>query len=77
MRRGDYDWISTPGRWEPLATFENGLGSLPFPLFAVFAIVGGIRLWRTHRDEAVLLILWIGLPPIVLFADRTWSLRCS
>ena len=68
VRRGDYDWIRPPGRWEPLATFENGLGSLPFPLFAVFAIVGGIRLWRAHRDEAVLLILWIGLPPIVLFA---------
>jgi hypothetical protein len=68
VRRGDYDWIRPPGRWEPLPTFENGLGSLPFPLFAVFAIVGGIRLWRAHRDEAVLLILWIGLPPIVLFA---------
>jgi len=66
--RGDYDWIRPPGPWEPVATFESGLGSWPFPLFALFAIVGGIRLWRSHRDTAVLLILWIGLPPIVLFA---------
>ena len=68
VKRGDYDWIKPPGPWEPLATFESGLGSWPFPLFALFAIVGGIRLWRSHRDEAVLPILWIGLPPIVLFA---------
>jgi len=68
VKRGDYDWIQPPGRWEPIATFESGLGSWSFPLFALFAIVGGIRLWRAHRDEAVLLILWIGLPPIVLFA---------
>jgi uncharacterized membrane protein len=68
VARGDYDWIKPPGRWEPFATLESGLGSWPFPLFALFAIMGGIWLWRTHRDEAVLLILWIGLPPIVLFA---------
>lgn len=68
VSRGDYDWIKPPGRWEPLATFENGLGSFPFPLFALFAIVGGIRLWRLNRDEAVLLILWGGVPAIVLFA---------
>ncbi|MFZ0678692.1 glycosyltransferase family 39 protein [Candidatus Binatus sp.] len=68
VARGDYDWIKPPGRWEPFATFESGLGSWPFPLFALFAIIGGIQLWRTHRDEAVLLILWIGLPPIVLLA---------
>ena len=59
VQRGDYDWIKPPGRWEPFATFESGLGSWPFPLFALFAIVGGIRLWRSHRDEAMLLILWI------------------
>ena len=68
VNQGDYDWIKPPGPWEPLATFESGLGSWPFPLFALFALVGGIRLWRSHRDEAVLLILWIGLPPNVLFA---------
>ncbi len=68
VKRGDYEWIKPPGAWEPLATFEGGLGSWPFPLFALFAIVGGIRLWRSHRDVAVLLILWIGLPPIALFA---------
>ena len=68
VKRGDYDWIKPPGPWEPFATFESGLGSWPFPLFVLFAIVGGIRLWRSHRDEVVLLILWIGLPPIVLFA---------
>lgn len=68
VQRGDYDWIKPPGRWEPLATFESGLGSWPFLLFALFAIVGGIRLWRSHKDVAALLILWIGLPPIVLFA---------
>ena len=66
--RGDYDWIRPPGRFEPFATFESALGSWTFPLFAVFAIAGGIRLWRSHRDEAVLLILWVGLPPIVLWA---------
>jgi mannosyltransferase len=68
VKRGDYDWIKPPGPWEPFETFESGLGSWPFPLFALFAIMGGIWLWRTHRDLAVLLILWIGLPPIVLFA---------
>ena len=68
VKRGDYDWIKPPGPWEPLATFESGLGSWPFPLFALLAIAGGIRLWRSHRAEAVLLILWIGLPPMVLFA---------
>ena len=68
VARGDYDWIKPPGRWEPFTTFESGLGSWPFPLFALFAIIGGIQLWRTHRDEAMLLILWIGLPPIVLMA---------
>jgi hypothetical protein len=68
VKRGDYDWIKPPGPWEPFATFEGGLGTLPFPLFALFAIMGGVWLWRMHRDAAVLLILWIGLPPIVLFA---------
>src|SRR5258708_5039124 len=68
VARGDYDWIKLPGRWEPLATFESALGTLPFPLFAVFASVGGVRLWRSHRDEAVLLVLWIVAPAIVLFA---------
>ena len=68
VRRGDYAWIKPPGPWEPLATFESGLGSWPFPLFALLAIVGGIRLWRLNRDEAVLLILWSGVPAIVLFA---------
>jgi len=68
VARGDYDWIKPPGRWEPIATFESGLGSLPFPLFAVFTIVGGIHLWRSRRDEAVLLILWMVAPPIILFA---------
>ncbi|HEY9157238.1 hypothetical protein [Candidatus Binatus sp.] len=68
VKRGDYDWIKPPGPWEPFATFESGLGSWPFPLFALFAIMGGIRLWRSHRNEAVLILLWIGLPPIILFA---------
>jgi hypothetical protein len=68
VTRGDYDWIKPPGLWEPFATFESGLGTLPFPLFALFATMGGIWLWRRHRDAAVLLILWIGLPPIVLIA---------
>ncbi len=68
VKRGDYNWIKPPGRWEPFATFEGGLGSWPFPLFVLFAIAGGVRLWRSNRDEAVLLILWIGLPAIVLFA---------
>ncbi len=68
VKRGDYDWIKPPGPWEPLATFESGLGSWVFPLFALFAIVGGIRLWRSHRDEAVLILLWIAVPPIILFA---------
>ncbi len=68
VSRGEYNWIKPPDRWEPFATFENGLGSLPFPLFALFAIVGGVRLWRSNRDEAVLLMLWLGLPASVLFA---------
>jgi uncharacterized membrane protein len=68
IKRGDYEWIRPPGAWEPLATFENGLGSWVFPLFALFTMLGAIRLWRSHRDAAVLLILWIALPPIVLFA---------
>jgi hypothetical protein len=68
VARGDYDWIKPPGQWEPIATFESALGSLPFPLFAVFAIVGGLRLWRSGRDEAALLTLWIVAPPIILFA---------
>jgi len=68
VERGDYEWIKLPGRWEPFATFESGLGTLPFPLFAVFAIVGGVRLWRANRDEAALLILWIVAPPLILFA---------
>ncbi len=59
VERGDYDWIKPPGPWEPFATFESGLGTLPFPLFALFAIMGGVWLWRMHRDAAVLLILWI------------------
>lgn len=68
VQRGDYGWIRPPGPWEPLATFESGLGSLPFPLFTLFAIVGVVRLWRSHRAEAELLILWLAIPPIVLFA---------
>jgi hypothetical protein len=67
VQRGDYDWIAAPGRWEPLATFESGLGKWPFPLFALFGVMGGIALWRSRRDAAALLILWIALPPIVLF----------
>jgi mannosyltransferase len=67
VKRGDYDWIKPPGAWEPFATFESGLGSWAFPLFALFAIVGGIRLWRSHRNEIILLLLWLGLPPLVLF----------
>jgi hypothetical protein len=68
VARGDYDWIKPPGRWEPFATFESGLGTLPFPLFALFAIAGAVRWWRAHRDQAVLLILWIVAPPLILFA---------
>ena len=33
-------------------------------------------MWRLNRDQAVLLILWIALPPVVLFAGSTWSFRC-
>lgn len=68
LERGDFNWIHLPGRWEPLATFESGLGSWPFPLFFLFTIVGGVRMWRTHREEALLALLWILLPPIALFA---------
>ncbi len=68
VKRGDYDWIKPPGRWEPFATFESALGTLPFPLFALFAIAGAVRWWRAHRDQAVLLILWIVVPPLILFA---------
>src|SRR6266481_6094737 len=68
LERGDFNWIHLPGRWEPFATFENGLGSWPFPLFALFATVGGVRMWRTYREEALLSLLWILLPPIALFA---------
>jgi len=67
VERGDYDWIRPPGPWEPLATFESALGSWVFPLFALLAIMGAIRLWRSHRDQALLLLLWFGVPPIVLF----------
>ena len=68
LERGDFNWIHLPGRWEPFATFENGLGSWPFPLFLLFTIVGGVRMWRMHREEALLALLWILLPPIALFA---------
>jgi len=68
LERGDFNWIHLPGRWEPFATFENGLGSWPFPLFALFATVGGVRMWRTYREGALLALLWILLPPIALFA---------
>jgi hypothetical protein len=68
LERGDFSWIGPPGRWEPFATFESGLGSWPFPLFLLFAIVGGVRFWRTHREEAALGLSWILLPPIALFA---------
>jgi mannosyltransferase len=68
LERGDFNWIHLPGRWEPFATFESGLGSWPFPLFILFAIVGGVRMWRAHREEALLALLWMLLPPIVLFA---------
>jgi hypothetical protein len=68
LERGDFNWIRPPGRWEPFATFESGLGSWPFPLFLLFAIIGGVRMWRTHRDEAILALAWILIPPIALFA---------
>ena len=68
LERGDFNWIHLPGRWEPFATFENGLGSWPFPLFLLFTIVGGVRMWRMYREEALLALLWMLLPPIALFA---------
>lgn len=68
LERGDFNWIHVPDRWEPFATFEGGLGSWPFPLFLLFAIVGGVRMWRTYREEALLSLLWILLPPIALLA---------
>lgn len=68
VKRGDYEWIRPPGPWEPFATFESAIGSWPFPLIALFAIAGAIRLWRSNRDLAVLLTLWLGIPPIALFA---------
>lgn len=68
VERGDFNWIAPPGRWEPFATFESGLGSWPFPLFLLFAILGGVRMWRTHRDEAILALLWMTVPLIALFA---------
>jgi hypothetical protein len=68
LKRGDFNWIVPPGRWEPFATFESGLGSWPFPLFLLFAILGGVRMWRTHRDEALLALAWILIPPLALLA---------
>jgi hypothetical protein len=67
VERGDYDWIRPPGPWEPLATFESALGSWVFPLFALLTVVGAIQLWRSQRDQALLMLLWLGLPPIALF----------
>jgi hypothetical protein len=66
MQRGDFDWIRPPGRWEPFATFESGIGTWPFAVFVIFSIAGAVRLWKTSRDEAVLALLWIWIPPIAL-----------
>ena len=40
VARGDYDWINHRVD-EPSATFESGLGTLPFPVFALLAIMAG------------------------------------
>jgi hypothetical protein len=70
VRRGDFRWIRAPLRWEPIATFEGGVGTLVFPLLALLAIAGAIAWWRCRerRDGFVLAMIILWVPPLVLMA---------
>jgi hypothetical protein len=70
VRRGDFGWIHAPLRWEPLATFEGGVGTLVFPLLAIVALAGGVVWWRRRecREGFVLAMLILWVPPLMLMA---------
>ncbi len=70
VRRGDFRWIQAPLRWEPIATFEGGVGTLVFPLLALLAIGGAVAWWRRRerRDGFVLAMIILWVPPLALMA---------
>jgi mannosyltransferase len=70
VQRGDFRWIRAPLRWEPIATFEGGVGTLVFPLLAILAIAGAIIWWsrRERRDGFVLAMIILWIPPLALMA---------
>jgi hypothetical protein len=70
VERGDFGWIRAPLRWEPIATFEGGVGTLVFPLLALLAIGGGVAWWRCRerRDGFVLAMIILWAPPLALMA---------
>jgi mannosyltransferase len=65
-QRGDFSWIRPPDRWEPISTFEGGIGTLPFPVVALLAIFGAVSFWRRSRADAILALLWMWMPPLAL-----------
>ena len=66
LQIGALDWIVTPGRWEPFASFESGTGTVVFPLTAVLAGIGVLSWWRERKNAIVLLLVWMWIPPLVL-----------
>lgn len=70
VERGDFRWIRASLRWEPLATFEGGVGTIVFPLLALLALAGGILWWRRRecRSGFVLAMLVLWVPPLILMA---------
>jgi mannosyltransferase len=70
VQRGDFRWIRAPLRWEPIATFEGGVGTLVFPLLALLAIGGAVAWWKRpeRRDGFVLAMIILWVPPLVLMA---------
>lgn len=65
----ELSWAERPGLHSLRAFVGELSGSAALTvLFAVLTVVGAVTLWRSDRESARLFLLWLALPPALLFA---------
>lgn len=64
---GATSWIERPPWWEPVALFNKGTGTFPFPVLLALAGWGVWRGWSgSARGAIVFALVWMWLPPMLL-----------